>query len=185
MTGMSSDAVSHPALVPWIQRLDTIRSHWLSGHADIWTTWRALMDWCHALIRRLRRWHYDYILESDGQPIWLQPDDLPLKDGLECLWRLIERLAPMEQTTVPETLVRAWIDTVETLIPWVVHGGKATVYWYRCILATYEWNATWGERLLHRLYVYGQRTPHPEHQRLIRGALDYFRIIRSRGGQGT
>lgn len=178
MTEPSADVSTHPAIAPWTRRLETIRTRWLTGHADAWTTWQALLDWCHTLIRRLRRWNHYYILETSDGPVWLEADALPLKDGLECLWQLIESLHPAEQAAAPETLVHAWLDTVEALIPWVVHGGRATVYWYRCILATYTWNAAWGERLLHRLYAYGQQTPHPEHERLIRGALDYFRLRR-------
>lgn len=146
---------------------------------DVWT---SLMGWLEDFMRRVGRWESAYVLEWEGTPVWLKPDEVPLGEALALAVEALERMADTGPPDAWAAHADAWCQTLVALMPWVVWGGPATPPWYRCIVATYGLDPVVGERLLERIYETARQSDDEAIRLLARGALDYFRLRRARRG---
>jgi|GEM_PF-1563829 len=172
----------HPYFQSAVQALEAWRMTLQRGPARPADVWVGLMDWLAGFMRHVRRWDSYYLVEWEGTPVWLKPDEVPLGEALEMAVHVLERLGERTEELAEAWTTRseAWIQLLVDLMPWVVWGGSATPAWYRCIVATHALDAAVGERLLERLYETGRQSGDEAIRLLTRGAIDYFHLRQAR-----
>ncbi|GBC84537.1 hypothetical protein HRbin11_00968 [bacterium HR11] len=168
----------HPYFQAAVQALEAWRTALETGAARPEDVWVGLMDWLADFMGRVRRWDSYYLVEWDGTPVWLQPDEVPLAEALQMAVHVLERMAERAGAASEVWTARseAWVRLLVDLMPWVVWGGPATPAWYRCIVATHVLDAHLGERLLERLYETARQSADEAIRLLARGAIDFFRF---------
>jgi len=172
----------HPYFQADVRTLEAWRTALETGSGRPADVWAGLMDWLADFMGRVRRWDSYYLVEWQGTPVWLQPDEVPLGEALMMAVHVLERMAEQAGTSSEAWSARseAWVRLLVDLMPWVVWGGPATPAWYRCIVATHALAPDLGERLLERLYETARRSDDEAIRLLARGAIDFFRFRKRR-----